>query len=263
MILNRTTVPLRVVSHTISNVGDSTTVWEPLGLDLDSIGDLTCNVTVSGIGGTGVPLLQSYTVTLFHPDVLAESILIISPFAASLARQADDFPSIAQADAYELCIRSSGVASWSEGVESGVGVADGTSDSDDLRQSAVKRSGPLAFPLAIPSFDEHVRSFEIDCDIVPATTACEPLVPGNTHILRLRTHVGTRFLGYVDLESLTAEKIDPTPDPPTTPEPNSTPLPDPEPDSELKEEPGFSEDKVNPAAPSSLAGPWLPKNLKP
>ncbi|MFM8717240.1 MAG: CAP domain-containing protein, partial [Spartobacteria bacterium] len=168
MSLNGTSVPLQVVSRSISNIGDNTIVWEPLGLDLDSMDDLTCNVTVSGIGGTGVPSSQSYTVTLFHPDVLGESAVIKGPSTASLAGQVYTFPSIAQADAYELRVSSPGAASWSEGAESGSGVLDGTSGSYDLRQTEVKRSGNSAFHLAIPSFAENFQSFEIDRDIVPS-----------------------------------------------------------------------------------------------
>ena len=171
MSLNGTSVPLQVVSRSISNIGDNTIVWEPFGLDLDSPGDLTCNVTVSGISGTGVPTSQSYSVTLFHPGVLGESFAISGPPAASLAGQVYTFPSIAQADAYELRVSSPSNASWSEGAESNTGVIDGTSASYDLRQSAVKRSGAFAFHLTIPSFAEDFQSFEIDRDIVPSESS--------------------------------------------------------------------------------------------
>ena len=168
MGLNGTSVPLQVVSRTIPNIGDNTIVWEPLGLDLDSADDLTCNVTVSGISGTGVPTSQSYSVTLFHPGVLGESVAISGPPAASLAGQVYTFPSIAQADAYQLRVSSPSDAPWSEGAESNTGVIDGTSASYDLRQSEVKRSGASAFHLAIPSFAEDFQSFEINRDILPS-----------------------------------------------------------------------------------------------
>ena len=171
MSLNGTSVPLQVVSRSISNIGDNTIVWEPFGLDLDSLGDLTCNVTVSGISGTGVPTSQSYSVTLFDPGVLGESVAISGPPAASLAGQVYTFPSIAQADAYQLRVSSPSDAPWSEGAESNTGVIDGTSASYDLRQSEVKRSGVSAFHLTIPSFAEDFQSFEIARDIVPSESS--------------------------------------------------------------------------------------------
>ncbi len=171
MSLNGTSVPLQVVSRGISNIGDNTIVWEPYGLDLDSLGDLTCNVTVSGISGTGVPTSQSYSVTLFHPGVLGESFAISGPPAASLAGQVYTFQSIAQADAYELRVSGVSDAPWSEGAESDAGVIDGTSAAYDLRQSEVKRSGTSAFHLTIPSFAEDFQSFEIARDIVPSESS--------------------------------------------------------------------------------------------
>ena len=171
MSLNGTSVPLQVVSRSISNIGENTIVWELLSLDLDSLGDLTCNVTVSGIGGTGVPTSQSYSVTLFDPFVLGESVAISGPPAASLAGQVYTFPSLAQADAYELRVSSPSDAPWSEGAESDVGVIDGTSASYALRQSEVKRSGASAFHLTIPSFAEDFQSFEIARDILPSESS--------------------------------------------------------------------------------------------
>ena len=171
MSLNGTSVPLQVVSRSISNIGENTIVWEPLSLDLDSLGDLTCNVTVSGIGGTGVPTSQSYSVTLFDPFVLGESVAISGPPSASLAGQVYTFPSLAQADAYELRVSSSSDAPWSEGAESDAGVIDSTSASYALRQSEVKRSGASAFHLTIPSFAEEFQSFEIARDILPSESS--------------------------------------------------------------------------------------------
>lgn len=171
MSLNGSSVPLQVVSRNISNIGDNTIVWEPFGLDLDSLGDLTCNVTVSGISGPGVPTSQSYSVTLFHPSVLGESVAISGPSSASLAGQVYTFPSIAQADGYQLRVSKPRDAPWSEGAESNTGVIDGTSASYALSQSEVKRSGASAFHLAIPSFAEDFQSFEIDRDIVPSESS--------------------------------------------------------------------------------------------
>ena len=171
MSLNGTSVPLQVVSRTTPNIGENTIVWEPYGLDLDSLGDLTCNVTVSDISGSGVPASQSYSVTLFHPDVLGESVVISGPPAASLAGQVYTFPSLAQADAYELRVSRPSDAPWSEGAESDARVIDGTSAAYDLRQSDVKRSGASAFHLTIPSFAEDFQSFEIARDIVPSASS--------------------------------------------------------------------------------------------
>ncbi|MCX6973825.1 MAG: CAP domain-containing protein [Verrucomicrobia bacterium] len=171
MSLNGTSVPLQVVSPSTLNIGDNTIVWEPFGLDLDSPADLTCNVTVSGISGAGVPTSQSYSVTLFHSSVLGESVVIKGPPGASLAGQVYTFAAIAQADAYELRVSSPSGALWSEGAESDAGVIDGTSVSYALRQSDVKRSGASAFHLTIPSFAEDFQSFEIARDIVPTETS--------------------------------------------------------------------------------------------
>ncbi len=69
-------VTTTIVSNETTNVGDNTIVWEPAGLPASVTNEVTYDITVSGITGAGVPASYSYSVTLFNPDLLGDSVTI-------------------------------------------------------------------------------------------------------------------------------------------------------------------------------------------
>ncbi len=117
MLQGATNVPVSVISRADVGYGDNTLVWEPVGLP-DEIGsDTNYSVTISGIGGQGVPASLSYDVTLFDPDVLGQSAIITGPGTATIAGADYTFSPVEEADAYQLQVSKSSSASWVEGAE--------------------------------------------------------------------------------------------------------------------------------------------------
>ncbi|MES2709748.1 MAG: CAP domain-containing protein [Verrucomicrobiota bacterium] len=167
MTIDGVSVDTAVVSRADKGYGDNTIVWEPRGLPASIAGDTVCTVTVSGIGGQGMPAAHTYTVKLFDPAVLGESMTISgtdTPPAAP-AGAVYTFNSIEQADAYELRVSSGSSAPWTEGAEDipAPRITPRTTGSYPLRQTAVKRTGTQAFHLAFPDFSD--QNFEVTREV--------------------------------------------------------------------------------------------------
>jgi hypothetical protein len=116
MTQGATSVPVTVISRTDNGYGDNTLVWVPSGLPVAGA-DMSYNVTVSGMTGSGVPASYNYTVTLFDPNVLNDSPTIAGSSTPPVTGAAYTFNSIAQADAYELRVTTASAAGWAEGAE--------------------------------------------------------------------------------------------------------------------------------------------------
>jgi hypothetical protein len=168
---NGVSVPLQIVSSAQNGYGENTIVWEPTSLVLNSKEDQTYQVTVSNIGGSGIPTSTSYSVTIFDPTNLGESVAITGPALPSPATKFG-FNPIAQADRYQLRVSRESSAGWLEGAEDSPAskVVQKTS-AYSFRQSTMKRSGAKAFYLAFPSVSDGSQSFEIDREILPGPSA--------------------------------------------------------------------------------------------
>jgi hypothetical protein len=166
-------VAVTVISRTDNGYGDNTIVWEPASLPSTLAADLPYAVTVGGISGAGVPTSYSYTVTLFDPAVLGESVNIAGSATPPTSGAAYTFNSIAQADAYQLNVSTYDSSAWTEGAEDATStqVIATTSGDFTLRQTAVKRTGSKAFQLTFPTFTLPSQSFELDRDIVPTASS--------------------------------------------------------------------------------------------
>ena len=130
--------------------------------------DTPYNVTVSGIGGLGIPTSYSYTVTLFDPNVLNESPVVAGTSTPPTTGAAYSFNSIAQADAYELSVTTPSTAAWTEGAEDPSSQITAMT-SGAMRQTAVKRTGSKAFQLTFP--DRVDQSFVIARDVIPSASS--------------------------------------------------------------------------------------------
>jgi uncharacterized protein YkwD len=176
MTINGSPVATSVVSNNALNMGDNTLVWEPAGLPALVTGDVSCVVNVTGIGGGG-PAARNYTVTIFNPDVLGESVTIAGTSTPSMTGQTYSFNSIAQADAYQVEVSSSSAAAWSESAEdvTAAQVVDQTTGGYVLRHtlpttgSLRARTGAKAFHLAFPDFAD--QSFVLARAIIPTAAS--------------------------------------------------------------------------------------------
>lgn len=143
--------------------------------------DKSFNVSVTGIGGEGVPSSCSYSVTLINPGRILSNQAVSGPATASAVEDTIyQFtpPSMAEAIQLSACRRMS--SPWSEGAESksGIPVIDGTSDTYPLKVKMAayggfgQLAGPNAFRLTFPvSYDLILRgvpdqSFELDRTIL-------------------------------------------------------------------------------------------------
>ncbi len=168
MTQNGSPVPLTVISRTDNGYGDNTIVWAPSGLPSSVSSDLPYVVTVSGIAGGG-PTTKSYTVTLFNPDILGESVTITGTSTPPTSGQNYSFNSIDQADSYELEVASGSTGAWTEGAEDSPvpEISEDISAGYSLRQSALKRTGSKAFQLTFSSGVFSDQSFIVTRDIIP------------------------------------------------------------------------------------------------
>ncbi len=166
-----TPVTTTIISNADTNVGDNTLVWTPSGLPASVTSDVTYNITVSGITGGGAPASRSYSVTIFNPDVLGDSVSISGTSTPPTTGQGYTFNSITQADQYELKISQGSAAAWTEGAEDAPApqITDQTTGSYGLRQTGLVRSGAKAFHLAFPGFVD--QSFIVARDVMPGAAS--------------------------------------------------------------------------------------------
>jgi len=164
------------VSHQYSGwvsdgYGDNTLMWTPSEVPSSISADTTFDISISGIGGQGVPSSYNYSVTLFDPAVLGDSISIYGDTAPPTTGASYSFSSVEQADQYELRVYSSSSSTSTEGAESSPTpkVQLITTGSYSVIQSATKFSGSKAFHLAFPDFNDQV--FEISRDFIPSATS--------------------------------------------------------------------------------------------
>jgi len=168
MTCNGTPVSLVVVSRTDNGYGDNTIVWEPTGLPSPGLQDVVYSITVSNIGGTGVPNSYSYSVATFNTGVLGDSVVTSGPSTSLISGATFSFNPIVQADRYELRISKASTAGWLEGAENLSSIMDRSASSYSLAQTAVKRSGSYAFHLTFPAFADGEQGFEINREIIPS-----------------------------------------------------------------------------------------------
>jgi hypothetical protein len=168
MTQSGTALSTTIISSTLNGYGDNTLVWTPAGMPPVSINaDTPCNVMVAGITGSGVPTSYSYTVTLFDPNVLNNSVAITGTGAPYVTGADYALSSISQADSMNLQVSTGSTAAWTEGAEDSPApqIQTMTTGAYALRQSAWKRTGAKAFQLTFPGFSD--QSFLITRSIIP------------------------------------------------------------------------------------------------
>lgn len=175
------TLPVTVISRR-TGYGDNSIVWQvPAAAAVKSVSsDLTWNVTVSNIGGAGVPSQHSYQVTLIDPDRLNETPVVSgnpTPVGSGSVYTISGVPGAEQMEA-GFFLRSA--SSWTEGAEDAPvsTVVDGTDGSYAFRASTAgyAKSGTRAFRLTFPTrYDPFIngvpaQSFELGRELVPGAS---------------------------------------------------------------------------------------------
>jgi hypothetical protein len=171
------TVPVTIVSRR-TGYGDNSIVWQvPAAAAVKSVAsDLTWHVTVSNIGGVGVPSQHSYQVTLIDPDRLNETPVISgnsTPVGSGSVYTISGVPGAEEMEA-GFFLRSA--PSWTEGAEDAPAstVVDGTDGSYPFRATTAGyvKSGSKAFRLTFPTrYDPFIngvpaQSFELGRELV-------------------------------------------------------------------------------------------------
>ena len=166
-----TSVGTTIISNVDNGYGDNTLVWTPASLPSSVAADTPYTVTVSGISGSGVPTSYTYTVTLFDPAVLGESVAIIGSNSPATTGASYTFNSISQADSYELKVATGSAAAWTEGAEDAPApqITSSTTGTYSVRQTTTKRTGSKAFHLAFPDFNN--QSIEVTRDLLPTASS--------------------------------------------------------------------------------------------
>lgn len=166
---NGSPLAVQVISRNDNGYGDNTLVWEPTGLPSTVEADVSFQVSITGIGGAGVPTSHAYTVHGFNPLRLGQSVAITGSDSPPASGATYGFTPVSQPDAYQLRVSRASTAAWTEGAEDATAASVATDATYPLRHTAYKRSGAKAFHLALPDFVES--SFVLLRDFVPTATS--------------------------------------------------------------------------------------------
>ena len=205
MTQNGVAVSTSIISTSQTGVGDNTLVWSVTGLPSTVTNDTPYVVTVSGIGGGG-PTTKSYTVRLFNPEILGESVTISGSATPPTTGQAYTFNSIAQADSYQVAVSTASAAAWTEGAEDSPTprITEAISAGYSLRQNALVRTGSKAFQLTFPSGVFSEQSFVVTRSVIPTATSQLTYYDRGrfaTTNTKLVTQISTDGTSWTDLSS--------------------------------------------------------------
>jgi hypothetical protein len=175
------TVTTSVISR-LNGYGDNSIVWEvPTTVASRTItADTTYNITVSGIGGSGVPTSYSYSVTLINPYVQPGAPSLTGSTTPTVSGSTYSFTRTAASDAMEAGFFRPTTANWVEGAEdSPTPQVVNSTDSNYTFRAAITnyfKTGAKAFRLALPtSYDPVVQgipqqSFELTREVIPGAS---------------------------------------------------------------------------------------------
>lgn len=176
MTLGGTALTGTIVSKTDTGRGDNTIVWEPNGLPPAITSDTVCTVTVSGYTVSGTSKSNTYTVRLFNPGVLGDSVSISGTAAPFVTGGNYTFNPIGAADAYQLRVTT--LSGWTEGAEDATSseIQEALQIVDPLspyvlRQTALKRTGSKAFQMAFPDAYCLDQGFVVTRAVIPTASS--------------------------------------------------------------------------------------------
>ncbi len=174
-------VTTTVISR-LNGYGDNSIVWEvpPAVASRAITADTTYNITVSGIGGSGVPTSYSYSVTLINPNAEPGAPSLTGSTTPTVSGSTYSFTRTAASDAMEVGFFRPTTTPWVEGAEDSPTpqVVNSTDSNYTFRASVTNyfKTGAKAFRLAIPtSYDPVVQgipqqSFELTREVIPGAS---------------------------------------------------------------------------------------------
>ena len=189
-------VTTTVISRTQNGYGDNTIVWTMSGVPSTVTTDVPYQITITGIAGGG-PTSKTYSVTLFNPNILGESVSISGTSTPPTSGQSYTFNSIAQADSYELVVSKGSSAAWTEGAEDSPTpqITESVTAGLTVRQTGLKRTGSKAFQLAFPSGFAD-QSFSVTRNVLISSTSSL-----NFYYLGRFSHSANRFYTQISADN--------------------------------------------------------------
>lgn len=184
-------VATRIIARN-GSFGEPALVWEitDAGAAAKAVtADTTFNVTVAGIGGSGIPATHSYAVTLINPDLITSDQCLFGPASPATTTTASyQFTPPGGAEAMQVNVFQAVTAAWSEGAEDNPAprVTAATTGGYAFRSTCSFGDDPgfkplvgsKSFRLALPVlYDPRLngpppaQSFELDRDLLPGTNA--------------------------------------------------------------------------------------------
>ncbi len=101
-------IPVTIISHNITGLGDNTLVFRPGSLPAAGPADATYSVTVNGIGGSGVPTTYTWQTTFFDPTLTGVSQTITGPAQPSTAGADYQFTPVPLSTGYQVQASTAG-----------------------------------------------------------------------------------------------------------------------------------------------------------
>ena len=193
-----TVIPVTILSANQSTQGDNTLVFQPQLPPITGSADVSYQVAVSGINGSGVPATCAWQTTFFDPAALGVSLSISGPAQPSAAGADYQFNPIPFAAAYQVLVNQASSAA-SGYLENGDGLnpvitAEKTGTYPILQGAAsltvkdavtlkditttfTPRGGTKSFHLCFPldqsevDYQPHHQSFMLGPEFIPTATS--------------------------------------------------------------------------------------------
>ncbi len=177
-------IPVTVLSHNVTDQGDNSVVFQPPPLPAPGTADTTYRVTVTGMGGPGVPSSYSWETTFFDPDVLGVPLTLQGPGQPPASGADYQASAVPLAEGWEVQAGTLGAAAaYLENADgaSPLITSDRTGSYPILQGPGsldgiafAPRSGTRSFHLCFPpdsseiDYLPHSQSFALDASFVPA-----------------------------------------------------------------------------------------------
>ena len=180
-------IPVSVLSHNQTTLGDNTLVFQPSQTNVTGTADATFTVTITGMGGTGVPASHTWQTTFFDPAELGLTQTLSGPAQPRPSGSDYQFNAAPLAGSYQVLVNTRGNnLAYVENGEAAVPdiVTEKTGTYPVLQEAAslgglsfVPRSGSrslhLCFPLDESEIDylPHPQAFMLGPEFIPSTSS--------------------------------------------------------------------------------------------
>ena len=180
-------IPVTVLSHNQTTLGDNTLVFQPSQTTISGAGNAAFTVTITGMGGSGVPASHSWQTTFFDPMDLGLTQTVSGPAQPRPSGSDYQFNAAPLAGAYQVLVntRGSNISYSENGEGSNPDIITDKTGTYPVLQGAGSlgginftprtgsRSLHLCFPLDESEIDylPHAQSFTLGPEFVPSATS--------------------------------------------------------------------------------------------